>query len=64
MHNLNPVPDSIEHLNLQLEKIKEDSVVNIYPFGSITKDENGLEVERNIEIAKNRLSFPCMSCIH
>lgn len=48
MPNLNPVPDSLEHLNIQLEKINEDSVVNIHPFGSITKDEKGLEVS-NIE---------------
>lgn len=44
MPNLNPVPDSLKRLNLQLEKIKEDSAVNIFPFGSITKEEKGLVV--------------------
>jgi len=44
MPNLNPVPDSLENLNVQLERIKESSVVNIFPFGSITKEEKGIVV--------------------
>ncbi len=41
MPNLNPVPDSVEHLAQQLDAIRRDAVVNVYPFGAITRDEKG-----------------------
>ena len=44
MPNLDPVPDSIESLNLQLELIKRDAVVEVLPYASITKKEKGKEL--------------------
>ena len=41
MPNLNPVPDSLEHLQPQLDLIKKNAIINVYPYGSITKDEQG-----------------------
>ena len=41
MPNLNPVPDSIENLNLQREIIKRDSVINVYPYAAITQKQQG-----------------------
>lgn len=41
MPNLNPVPDSLETLNKQLEIIKNDAQIGVHPFGSITKCQNG-----------------------
>ena len=41
MPNLNPVPDSLETLNQQLDIIKKDAKVNVLPFGSITKGQKG-----------------------
>ncbi|MBQ3045933.1 MAG: dihydroorotase [Clostridia bacterium] len=41
MPNLNPVPDSAEHLNAQLELIKSGAVMNVAPYGSITVGQNG-----------------------
>ena len=41
MPNLNPVPDSVENLKLQLDAIKKDAVINVYPYGSITVGEKG-----------------------
>ena len=41
MPNLNPVPDSVENLNLQLDAIKENSKIRILPYGAITKGEKG-----------------------
>ena len=41
MPNLNPVPDSVENLKLQLDIIKKDACISVYPFGSITCGENG-----------------------
>ena len=36
MPNLNPVPDSKEHLQLQLDLINQNGQIGIYPYGSIT----------------------------
>ncbi len=41
MPNLNPVPDSVEHLNQQLELIKTGACIHVYPYGAITIDEKG-----------------------
>ena len=41
MANLNPVPDSAEHLAPQLEKIRRDAVIRVLPYGSITVGEKG-----------------------
>ena len=41
MPNLNPVPDSVEHLEEQLKIIEKDAVVRVHPFGAITVGEQG-----------------------
>ena len=41
MPNLNPVPDSLDSLNVQLDIIKRDAKINVLPFGSITKGQRG-----------------------
>ena len=41
MPNLNPVPDSAEHLRLQREIIARDAVISVYPYGAITVGEKG-----------------------
>ena len=41
MPNLNPVPDNIENLKLQLDLIERDAVINVYPYASITVNEAG-----------------------
>ena len=41
MPNLNPVPDSSEHLMIQESLIAEQAVVPVYPYGAITAGERG-----------------------
>ena len=41
MPNLNPVPDSKEHLQVQLDAIKKDAKIAVYPYGSLTVREEG-----------------------
>ena len=41
MPNLNPVPDSKEHLQRQLKLIEEQAVIHVYPYGAITVGERG-----------------------
>lgn len=57
MPNLNPVPDSAEHLNEQLKYIKNDAVINVYPYGSITKGQLGEELSDMEHISDNIIAF-------
>ncbi len=41
MPNLNPVPDSFENLQKQLDIIKTDAVINVHPYASITVAQQG-----------------------
>ena len=41
MPNLNPVPDSLEALNVQREIIGRDALVHVHPYGAITRGEKG-----------------------
>ena len=41
MPNLKPVPDSREHLDAQLDIIRRDARVHVYPYGAITCGEAG-----------------------
>jgi len=44
MPNLNPVPDSREHLDAELDIIKEKANVEVKPYGAVTVGENGTEL--------------------
>ncbi len=44
MPNLNPCPDTLEHLNKQLDIIRRDAVVNVYPYGNVTINEEDKEL--------------------
>ena len=41
MPNLNPVPDSVENLKAQLDIIKRDAKIGVYPYASITVGQQG-----------------------
>ena len=41
MPNLNPVPDSVEHLEVQRRLIGETACIHVYPYGAITVGEKG-----------------------
>lgn len=41
MPNLNPVPDCLENLKVQLDIIDKDAVIEVIPYGSITKRQHG-----------------------
>ena len=41
MPNLNPVPDSGEHLEVQEAAIAAGAVIHVYPYGAITVGEQG-----------------------
>ena len=41
MPNLKPVPDSLDHLQAQLDLIRKNANVHVYPYGAITCGEQG-----------------------
>ena len=41
MPNLNPVPDSLEHLKAQTDIIQRDAAIQVLPYGAITVNESG-----------------------
>ena len=44
MPNLSPAPDGVETLKAETDIIKRDAVINVYPYGTITKGEKGEEL--------------------
>ena len=56
MPNLNPVPDSFENLQKQLDIIKTDAVINVHPYASITKGQLGEELS-DFEKLKHAFAF-------
>ena len=57
MPNLNPVPDSVENLKIQLDMIEDQACIHVYPYGAITVGEKG-EVLADLEgMAPNVIGF-------
>lgn len=44
MPNLNPVPDSVEHIALEQKIIDRDAVIEVLPYAAITKGRSGKEL--------------------
>lgn len=57
MPNLNPVPDSPEHLQPQLEAIRKDACIAVYPYAAITKGEQGRILSDMAALAPNVIAF-------
>ena len=57
MPNLNPVPDSAEHLAVQLEAIRDKACIHVYPYGAITVAELGREMADLEGMAKDVIAF-------
>ena len=57
MPNLNPVPDNPEHLNRQIDIIKKDAVINVYPYASITVSQAGNELSDMEAMANDAIAF-------
>ena len=57
MPNLNPVPDSREHLRAQTEIIERDALIGVHPYGAITVGEGGREIADLEGMAKDVIAF-------
>ena len=57
MPNLNPVPDSLENLKIQLDIIQKDSLIDIIPYGAITVGEKGEKLADLAEMSPHVCAF-------
>ena len=57
MPNLNPVPDSVEHLQKQTAIIERDAVIHVYPYASITVGQAGQELSDMEGMAPNCIAY-------
>ena len=57
MPNLNPVPDSKENLQKQLDIIERDACIHVYPYGSITVGQMGEELSDMEGMTENIIAF-------
>ena len=57
MPNLNPVPDSPEHLAVQEEIIARDAVIAVYPYAAITVKQMGEELVPMEALADRVIAF-------
>lgn len=57
MPNLDPVPDSEAHLHQQLDIIRRDACIGVYPYGAITVGEKGEELAELNTMAPNVIAF-------
>ena len=57
MPNLSPPPDSPEHLQEQLDIISSSSVIDVYPYGTITKGQAGKELSDMTGICDKVIAF-------
>ena len=57
MPNLNPVPDSVENLQMQMQMIAEQAVIHVFPYGAITVGEKGETLADLEGMAPNVIGF-------
>ena len=57
MPNLDPVPDSAEHLQVQLDAIKRGAAIKVLPYGAITVGEKGEELSDMESMADKVCAF-------
>ena len=57
MPNLNPVPDSLEHLRVEEDIIKKDACIGVYPYAAITVGEKGEELSDMEGLAPRVIAF-------
>ena len=57
MPNLNPVPDSREHLDAELGLIRRNARVHVYPFGAVTVGEKGEQLAALEDMAPDVIGY-------
>ncbi len=57
MPNLDPVPDDVETMERELEIIRKDAVIRVYPYAALTKGEKGAEAVDYAALKGSAIAF-------
>lgn len=57
MPNLNPVPDSSENIKVEIDAIKKDARIKVYPYAAITVGEQGKQLTDMEKLAEYAIAF-------
>ena len=57
MPNLNPTPDSVENIKIQLEAIDKTAIINVLPYATITVGEKGETLSDMENLSKFAIAF-------
>lgn len=57
MPNLDPIPDTPEHLAVQKKLIRKGARVRVYPYGAITRGQQGRELADLAGLARDTVGF-------
>lgn len=57
MPNLNPTPDSLEHLLIEQSIIEKDALVNVLPYGSVSVSQKGEVLSDVINLKEKVVAF-------
>lgn len=57
MPNLQPVPDDVRTIKQELDAIENSALIHVYPYGAITKGEQGRELSDMEGMAKYAVAF-------
>ncbi len=57
MPNLNPVPDSAQHLKEQTDIIDRDATIHVYPYGSITVGQRGEQLSELAAMRERAIAY-------
>lgn len=62
MPNLNPTPDTVEHINEEITLIKDDAAIDVYPYSAITIDRKGRQLVDMEAIREYAIAFSDDGC--
>lgn len=57
MPNLNPVPDTLENISVQLDAINKVSLIPVYPYASITTGQKGEQLSELLVSGYNAVGY-------
>ncbi len=57
MPNLKPVPDSVDTIKEEVKAIENSAIIHVYPYGAITKGEQGIELSDMQGMAEYAIAF-------
>ena len=57
MPNLNPVPDTLENLKVQMKLIEDSAVIDVYPYAAISRGEVGAVIADLEDMSEYAIAF-------